>query len=73
MRLDFRIEMYDDMMRADVEEGNYEIHGGFYPGSDSDPFSISAFLNGEVIQVGNFLNLYDALEGANDHYEEYTR
>ena len=60
MKLDFRF-LSHDVLEA-------RIDGGFYHILESI-FHVSAYAAHELYTIGDFQNIYDALDAANNHYK----
>lgn len=61
-KLDFGFLTHDDVLEARVDGGYYHI------GGSKNGFYVSACVAYECCKVGEFSNIYDALEAANKHF-----
>ena len=61
-KLNFGFLAHDDILEATVDGGYYHIFQG------KAGFSVRAFVANESYNVGDFEDIYTALDGANDHY-----
>lgn len=63
MKLDFRFLAHDDTLEARIDGGYYHISGW------ASVFRVNAYVAHEHYAIGDFDNIYDALEAANNHYK----
>lgn len=63
MKLDFRFLSHDDILEARVDGGYYHIIG------NGNIFHVIAYVAHDLYTVGDFDNIYDALDAANNHYK----
>jgi hypothetical protein len=63
MKLDFRLVPYESMLAADIDDGYYVIYGG-------DKFEARGFVKQQLIELGEFTSIYEALDAANTHHDE---
>lgn len=61
-RLDFGFLAHEDILEATVDGGFYHI------GPCKQGFHVSACVAHECYKIGEFSNIYDALDAANKHY-----
>lgn len=62
-RLDFGFLKYDDLLEARTDTGFYHL----IPHKDDFRVTLN---DGEYHLIGDFPNIYDALDAANKHYNE---
>lgn len=60
--LDFGFLAHEDILEATVDGGYYHI------GGSENGFYVRACVASECYKVGEFSNIYDALDAANKHY-----
>lgn len=64
MKLDFGFLSCEDILEATVKEGFYHIYCDF---------SLTAYLNRECYELGQFKTIYEALDAANVDYAERVK
>jgi hypothetical protein len=74
-KLDFRFLQSDDILEAKIELDGKEVCSYTIMGIEND-FYVAGYFNlkNNIFQVGNFPNIYKALDAANEHYnKEYKK